>query len=666
MSKSSSLLLSPISLAQAVFRSIDRLPYSPYTTAVLSVGVSLMLMLMLDPFAEMNQSPFLLFFGAVMISAWQGGLQSGLVATGLAACISSYFFLEPRFTLTVDLAPGIRLTVFILECLLISLLCGSFRATNQQLDRNVLKLQASEESLQAANQHITTILASITLSENRYRTLANAVPQMMWVNAADGTVEFFNQQWLNYTSIPLESSLEIWTQLIHPEDLPSTLTARSRALEASEAYEMEVRLKRVDGTYRWHLVRVVPLKDEVGQVVNWFGTATDIQTVKQVEEALRQSEERFRLAAQAVDGIVYDWNIQAGTVFRSEGLQRLLGIHPDTVPIHKEWWSQRIHPDDLARIESIMAPILQGSSDRYEFEYRIRHEAGHWVDVWDRGYLIRNSEGQLIRVVGSTSDITSRKQIEQERERLLERERSAREAAEAANRIKDEFLAVLSHELRSPLNPILGWAKLLRTKKLDAAKVDYALETIERNAKLQTQLIEDLLDVSRILRGKLSLNSAPVNLVDVITSAWETVRLAAEAKSIQIYTSLDPSTGYVLGDATRLQQVVWNLLGNAVKFTPDGGQVKVCLELLGSYAQLQISDTGKGISPEFLPYVFESFRQADATITRRFGGLGLGLAIVHHLVELHGGIIQADSPGEGQGATFTIKLPLLKDDATRS
>ncbi len=194
---------------------------------------------------------------------------------------------------------------------------------------------------------------------------------------------------------------------------------------------------------------------------------------------------------------------------------------------------------------------------------------------------------------------------------------------------------------------------------MDAAKTAYALETIERNAKLQTQLIEDLLDVSRILQGKLNLNMAPVNLVLTIEAALETMRLAVEAKSIQIQTTLEPNTGQVLGDSARLQQVVWNLLSNAVKFTPNGGQVKVRLERMGTHAQIQVSDTGKGIAPDFLPHVFEYFRQADSTTTRKFGGLGLGLAIVHHLVELHGGTIQADSLGEGQGATFTVKLPLM-------
>ncbi|MBD1879142.1 AAA family ATPase [Coleofasciculus sp. FACHB-T130] len=251
------------------------------------------------------------------------------------------------------------------------------------------------------------------------------------------------------------------------------------------------------------------------------------------------------------------------------------------------------------------------------------------------------------------------------RSHLYEAERTARSAAEAANRVKDEFLAVLSHELRTPLNPILGWAKLLRSRKFDAATSDRALETIERNAKLQTQLIEDLLDVSRILQGKLSLNVYPVDLVSTIEAAIETVRLAAEAKSIQIQTILEPDVGQVSGDANRLQQVVWNLLANAVKFTPAGGQVAIALEQVGSQAQIRVTDTGKGIAPEFLPYVFDYFRQEDGTTTRTFGGLGLGLAIVRHLVELHGGTVSVSSPGEGQGATFLIKLPCLQNDRER-
>jgi signal transduction histidine kinase/ActR/RegA family two-component response regulator len=235
---------------------------------------------------------------------------------------------------------------------------------------------------------------------------------------------------------------------------------------------------------------------------------------------------------------------------------------------------------------------------------------------------------------------------------------AAQNAAEQANRLKDEFLAVLSHELRSPLNPILGWAKLLQTRKFDEEKTAYALATIERNAKLQSQLMEDLLDVSRILQRKLSLKVSSVDLSAVIEVALDTVRLAAQAKSIELKTKFEPNVAQVLGDPSRLQQVVWNLLSNAVKFTPSGGHVEIRLESVGTQAQIQVSDTGKGIDPEFLPHVFDYFRQADNTTTRTFGGLGLGLAIARQIVELHGGTVHAESEGDDKGATFTVLLPI--------
>ncbi|BAU10693.1 putative PAS/PAC sensor protein [Leptolyngbya sp. NIES-3755] len=246
---------------------------------------------------------------------------------------------------------------------------------------------------------------------------------------------------------------------------------------------------------------------------------------------------------------------------------------------------------------------------------------------------------------------------ELDRINVSEAEHAAREQAEAANRIKDEFLAVLSHELRTPLSPILGWTKLLRSGKVAPENQDKALATIERNAQLQTQLIEDLLDVSRILRGKFTLEVQPVNLSGVITAAIETVRLAAEAKKIEIAAILEASP-CVLGDAARLQQVVWNLLSNAVKFTPESGRIQIRLIQTERSATIQVTDTGKGIDAEFLPYVFDRFRQADSATTRRFGGLGLGLAIVRQIVELHGGIVRAESKGEDQGSTFTVTFPL--------
>lgn len=218
----------------------------------------------------------------------------------------------------------------------------------------------------------------------------------------------------------------------------------------------------------------------------------------------------------------------------------------------------------------------------------------------------------------------------------------------------------LLDNLRSPLNPILGWVKLLKTRRLSPQKTAEAIDIIERNAKLQVDLIADLLDVSRILQGKLTLNVSTVSLPDTIAAAIETVRLAAQAKSIQISTAIDSSVEPVVGDAARLQQIVWNLLSNAVKFTPKGGRVEIRLRCVGADAQMTVTDTGKGIHPDFLPYIFEYFRQEDASTTRKYGGLGLGLAIVKQLVELHGGTVQATSPGEGLGTTFIVTLPLIR------
>ncbi len=279
--------------------------------------------------------------------------------------------------------------------------------------------------------------------------------------------------------------------------------------------------------------------------------------------------------------------------------------------------------------------------------------------------------------------------IAMERARLIASLQQQTEQLQEANRMKDEFLAILSHELRSPLNAILGWAQLLRSRKLNETQITKAVETIERNAKAQTQLIGDLLDISRIIRGKLRLNVRSCNLIAIIEAALDTVRLAAQAKDIDIQTDIDPAAALVSGDSERLQQVVWNLLSNAIKFTPTGGRVEVRLEQKDGeigrwgdgeniksdaphhpttppphhknrYAQITVKDTGIGISPEFIPYVFDRFRQADSSSTRMHGGLGLGLAIVRHLVEMHGGSVQVESQGKDQGATFTVKLPLLK------
>jgi CheY-like chemotaxis protein/nitrogen-specific signal transduction histidine kinase len=253
--------------------------------------------------------------------------------------------------------------------------------------------------------------------------------------------------------------------------------------------------------------------------------------------------------------------------------------------------------------------------------------------------------------------VTAQKRLERERATMLERERAARALAEDASRAKDAFLAMVSHELRTPLSPILAWTRMLRQGALDEQKSQRALETIERNVRAQTQLIEDLLDISRIVAGKLRLEVRPLDLIELIERAIDVVRPAASAKGIRIQPILDTETGLISGDPDRLQQVVWNLLANAIKFTPKGGRVQVMLERVNSHIEIAVSDTGQGVAADFMPHLFERFQQEQTGSKRTHGGLGLGLAIVRHIVELHGGTVVAESAGEGRGSTFTVKLP---------
>lgn len=403
---------------------------------------------------------------------------------------------------------------------------------------------------------------------------------------------------------------------------------------------------------RWFENRVYPSANGVSIFT------TEITDRKQAEAALRESEVRFRQMAETIHDVFWLWNIQENRhLYISPAYERIWGRDRESIYQDPQQWIETIHPEDRPQVKNAAARCLQNGY--FEQEYRVVRPDGSICWVSDRGFVIDDDNGEPYRVAGVAQDITERKQVEQEREYLLTREKAARESAETANRIKDEFLAVLSHELRSPLNPILGWVKLLQSRKFDEQATAKALATIERNAKLQTQLIEDLLDVSRILRGKMVLNVTSVNLVSVIEAALETVRLAAAAKDICIQKECS-SEILVSGDSSRLQQVVWNLLSNAVKFTPTGGCIEVRLQQVGTHAQIQVKDTGKGIHPDFLPYVFEYFRQEDGTTTRKFGGLGLGLAIVRQITELHGGFVKAESLGEGQGATFTVQLPFLQ------
>jgi PAS domain S-box-containing protein len=497
--------------------------------------------------------------------------------------------------------------------------------------------------------------AALQISEERFRLTANTIPEIIWITDAKGRIEFVNQQWRAYTGssqLP-ETAIEAMVSFVHPDDVAVTLASFHQALQGGGLFRAEHRIRSAEGQYRWFLIQAEPYcHGPSSEIDQWFGTLVDIHDRKLAEAALSASEVKYRSLFNSMDEgfcilqVLFEQQqpldyryIEINPAFEQQtGLKNALGqTMRQLVPDIESFW-----------VEIYGRVALTGQSMRFE-DYS--KSMGRWFDV--NAFRIGNPKDRQVAVL--FKDITDRKQ-------LLAREKEAREQAERANRTKDEFLAILSHELRSPLNPILGWSKLLQTRTFDAEKTHQALATIERNAQLQTQLIDDLLDVAKILRGKLELKTATIDLATVVEAALDVVHTAVQAKALTVHLDL-ASDCRVCGDGARLQQVIWNLLTNAVKFTPRGGQIDVRLEATHGCTQLTITDTGKGISPEFLPQLFDSFRQEDLSITRHYGGLGLGLSIVKYLVEAHGGCVFADSPGPGQGATFTLQFPLSMEVA---
>ena len=372
------------------------------------------------------------------------------------------------------------------------------------------------------------------------------------------------------------------------------------------------------------------------------------------ERTLRDREERLTaIIDRSIAGIA-QLDLEGGFTLANDRLCEMVGRPREQVLGSR--LDQFIHPDDTADGRRLLAETLEHGHHQTR-EVRLRRPDGTSVWVSVSVSSIRET-GRPPFAILVALDVTDRKQAEAERSELLEREQRARGDAERANRAKDEFLATLSHELRTPLNALRLWAGVLRQRPLDQDTLARGIDTIDRNAALQAQLIDDLLDISRIASGKLRLELGPIELQAVIESAVETVRATAEAKHLTIVRTLDPDVGPVLGDATRLQQVMWNLLSNALKFTPVGGRIEVRLRRRGADAEVEVHDSGQGIAPSLLPHIFDRFRQGDSSTTRPQGGLGLGLAIARQLVELHHGTIRAESPGEARGTTFTVMLPL--------
>jgi PAS domain S-box-containing protein len=523
-------------------------------------------------------------------------------------------------------------------------------------------------------------------TEARFEMLARVAPVGLFRTDARGHCLYVNERWSEITGLTAEQAVGTgWSATLHPDDRERVFEAWYQVTKQGGEFVAEYRFLRPNGEVRWVVGRGLPELCD-GMVVGYVGSVADVTRRKlgefererlleeeraaraAADEARAESErlarmkdqileERARLAAiidtsddaivsKSLDGTIRSWNRGAERMFGWKS-EEAVGRHI-TLIIPEERWAEE---------DDVLARIRRGQLIDHFETIRVTKD-GRRLSMSVTVSPVTDSSGRIVGASKIARDVTERRRLQDERDDLLSRERQAREQAEASNRTKDELLAVVSHELRTPLNSILGYARMLENGDLDEAARRHALAVIVRNVSAQSRLIDDLLDLSRIASGRLTLTFEACAVAAVVDEALDAVRPAADAKGIIMTTAFAPDLGGLVCAPDRLRQVVWNLAMNAIKFTRSGGHIDVAAKRLDETVELVVSDDGVGISPAVLPHVFEPFRQEDSSSTRPHGGLGLGLALVKHIVELHGGRVYAASPGKGQGATFTVVLPV--------
>jgi PAS domain S-box-containing protein len=514
--------------------------------------------------------------------------------------------------------------------------------------------------------------AELAAQQEWFRVTLGSIADAVIASNSRGDITYMNAQAEGLTGWTVDAAqgrplLEVFhivdEQTRQPADNPADLVMR---VQTAVGLAGHVVLIGRDGTERLIADSAAPIRDGDGLLLGVVLVFRDVTEERRGEEAIAEQREWFKTTLESIGDAVIATDVGERIVFMNTVAEHLTGWRSEAAcgRVCTDVYNI-VNEQTRSRVQSPVKRVLyEGEVAGLANDTLLIAADGTERPIQDSGAPIRNRDGHIIGVVLVFRDITERRRsdaerrtAEAERERLLEAERAARAEAERASRVKDEFVAMVSHELRTPLNAILGWTQLMKKDRQDAVVQERGLDIVARNTRLQAQLISDLLDISRIVSGKLQVEFRRVDLASIVADAIETVQPDATFKGIEIRRDLDGDLGPIAGDPSRLQQAVWNLLSNAIKFTPSGGRVAVALRRSNHHAEITVTDTGVGIRPEVLPHVFDRFHQADRSITRRFGGLGLGLSIVKHLVELHGGDVSADSAGDGKGARFTIRLP---------
>ncbi|MGB3206372.1 MAG: ATP-binding protein [Crinalium sp.] len=677
---------------------IKRSQVQCYGIAVFTVAIALSFKLMLKPWVALEDSPFLVFFVPVIISAWYGGIGSALLATALGGVIGYLWIAPSHVLLSNSVGDNLRLIIFLLEALSISYFITALQLAQRRSELNKVEAQQHLESLRHSEEGFRLLIDCI-----KDYAIYRLDPQGYIVSWNEGAERINGYQ---IGEIIGQHFSRFYTE----EELNSGKGEQVLKLAAeTDRFEDEGWRVRKDGSRFWANVVITALRDRAGNLKGFAKVTRDVTESKRLETERNQllaREQASRALAETASEMVQRLQAITDVAIAPLSIEDLLRellnriseiLRADTAAILMMDYQHNCLVVKAAKgLEEadgeVSIPIGKGFAGRIALEHQpliIQQDA--YTQVYNPilsqqrvqsllgvPLLLDNRLIGVIRVgtllprqfnqddVQLLQLVAERAALAIDRARLNEAERQALAQAQEANRLKDEFLAIVSHELRTPMQSILGWSQMLRKRELKPDTVNKALETLERNAKQQARVIDDILDVSRILRKKISIRLIQLNIAPIIESAIISISPAATAKNIQITSRINSSISQILGDPDRLPQIINNLLSNAMKFTPNGGSIEIKLEEMESNILLTVIDTGQGIEAEFLPYIFEGFRQADSSRTRTHGGLGLGLTIVRYLVDLHSGTVEAISEGEGKGAKFIVKFPIHQPELSNA